>query len=267
MSFTDTLTTLKDFTTAVQQLLDDSAAKDATIAQLRAQIAALTPISFVWDNLNQSKAWIAPANVGDTGGASNLPAGTSVLIPGSPLTERFTPAHSFNNAYIYLELEKLATASGALLTSAELQALSTFTISLEFSLPKERKTWQAFEFELQYANAGWVYNMAWQILPTGALRAFQYITKQWVDTGLRCNASELDAGQIMRVIAEFRANQNAMAETHTRITVDGTVMPVNFSQPAESGVGEYMHCAFQVDTDAKQDTYTLAVGNIRVETS
>lgn len=242
--------TLDDDITA---LADAKAAAEATIDSLTGIIhdlrqpqplLALTALEFATD-------WIQPANAGDTGGSSDKPSGTFVMVPGATFSA--AGAYPYNNGYWYKKW--LGVQASSLVQ----------TLSVTFPTAADVAACQAIEFELQQSDGERVYNMAWQcpVRRTGFWRTFDYTTHKWEETTIP--ATTFVPGQRVDLIAKYLLTPDAT--THVSLTIDGVEYPVNISRvPTAKASSQYLSIGFQLDSDSKTPPtpYKVFVRNINI---
>ena len=213
----------------------------------------------------QHSDWIQASNTGDTGGGSAKPNGTFMMkpatleipataaVPAAPAMFSAEGKYPYNNGYWYIVIP------GAW------NAMTYFCYEVQFMLPTmaDLDACRAVEFELQQNVGGHIYKMAWQayIKGTGVWRTFDYNTSQWVPTVIPVS---ITAGEWTAMEAVYLRGEDCNL-THVSLSVNGTRHPVNITKAATAKVqGDYVHCAFQLDSGSTPVPYVCHVQGVNV---
>jgi len=160
--------------------------------------------------------WNQPGNVGNTGGASPKPHGTSTWTPGAIVTAR--PVIPYDNFYFVKDLPVPAVAP-------------TRFVSIRQHSIANLAGWQALEFEHELHWSSFVYNMAWQFDQANKrVGYFNYNISDWEYTKI-----PMPVLSNLVTVAEFAIDTAARTCTHVALTICGaqyTRYPVNITQPA-----------------------------------
>lgn len=256
---------------ALQAIVNDVAdairidnAKDAQIASLQAQLAnpQLTLVAL------QSSPWELLWGVGRSHPVTNPPIhGTATFTVGEPATIDYHPIvlpADRDNLYC---LRRLAPY----VNLARLQQATQFSLSWQMSV-NDISAPEAIESDFQRQLGNKVWNMGYQFLSQGSspwlVRAFNYTTKDWKDTGLRLDPSLLAGGRTLTVAATFTLSD--ATETHNTLSFNGGVpQQVGFSQPVFTSATQstLFNVAMQLDANGTAKPYQVRLGKVEVTLS
>lgn len=170
--------------------------------------------------------WLQPGNVGNTGGGSALPHGTSIWATalGSATVITVKPvaidSKQSDDFYYYMLLPFPASTPRRFIWKASNYSCRTAA---------DWANCQALEFQNEIIIAGHVHNMGWQFNPhEKAMKYFNFVAQQWQAFG---GIPLPDMGQPCSVLAEFSIDRDAHTTTHEAITLNGTRYLVNVTQP------------------------------------
>lgn len=215
-----------------------------------------TPLSI--SNMETMTDWIQPGNVGDdNGGGAGAPTASCVITPGKTLITKLVPQAPYADLYVYRQIEP----------GTDLSAYNLFQYSRQIMFPTQADidACQAFEFELQKVDNGYLYNMAYQVDFVGAkaLTTFDYNSSTWQPTYFAVDKSTLSPGVWYSLEALFRIDQTAHTTTHLGITIQDQMVPINITRPATPTTeSNYIHAAYQLDADSAAQTYTIVQQDI-----
>ncbi len=201
---------------------------------------------------NDVTAWVQAGNTGDTGGGSAKANGQFTITP-KATTFHADGAYAYNNGYWYRVLP------------GDWSNATLFKYSFQFRFPSaaDLAACQAVEFELQQSLGGKIHNMAWQAdyAATKMWRPFDYSASKWVDTSIQANPPE--AGAWFTVEAVYLRTGDTV--THVSLTLDGVTHLVNFTRQATAEPeADYVHAAFQLDSNSVPTPYSVEVQNMSV---
>lgn len=188
--------------------------------------------------------WYQPGNVGNTGGGSAKPHGTSIWTAGPVAAVSARPAGPYDNFYWVKDLPVPLNAP-------------TRLVSVRQHSVSNVAGWQALEFEHQLQWAGRVYNMAWQFdIADKAVRYFDYTTSAWIATKV-----SMPSLADLVTVAEFSIDTLTGTVTHVALTINGMVYPIGVTQaaPAKAGPNK-LTIAEQMDSTATPVTIAMTVG-------
>jgi hypothetical protein len=237
-----------------QSAIDTITALDTENASLKNQLAN-PPKTF--SGLEYQK-FEQPGNVGNDLGASSKAHGLytwgEVASPGGWTIVSTFGAAPYDNYYFYRDLGAHNWAT-------------KYTYSLEIKLPSlaDLNACQAIEFELQANVGSRIFNCAYQadLLGSKKWRYFNYNTPHWIATGIAVDFQSLLSGA--SIVATFQRNSDQTL-THQSLSINGKENPINITQPSTPRVeSDYLHVAFQTDSNGTFTPFSVGIRNLRVD--
>lgn len=232
---------------------------DGLVKQIQVQYLPGNPVSIATtaatSAIEARTNWMQPGNVGDlpTGGNTSHTGGYGTYTPASGSVGygifHAYPNYDYQGFYFY-ENEP-----------SSFNTMVNFTSTKMIQIPTsgDLAACQALDFEIQVSRAGWTYNGAWEQAPFvsngGINGVWQYFNYQgtsapnahWVPTTIPIAASFV-AGQWVAITAIWRLDPVAHTMTHVSLAINGTVYPVNVTQPAiQEGFADYLHASQQLN--------------------
>jgi hypothetical protein len=221
-----------------------------------------TQQSVIVSNLNQTPAtsWKNCGNCGDTGGPNGGTHGTFTIIPGDPATFSIVPSQGFDNFFWWQVL-------GA---PGDFNASVDFVLSFEmqFRTQADKNASQAIEFELQKNVLDHQYSMAWQACFAcgNKWRVFNKTTHAWEDSGVAINPTDFAGGKWVTIVTTYHLTTGTNTR-HVAISVNGVNHVVNINHaPTPAVESDYLHPAFQMDSNSSATPYTVLLRNFNVGT-
>jgi len=213
-------------------------------------------------------SWLQAENSGDTGGPSMVvPHGSYTLgedengnlrVGLSPVSAASsTPWDTF---YFYNDV---GFQTDVRLLSQE--------IGFNFPTAADFAACEAFEWEMEYAVNGDVWNCGWQVLPAAdsnsvQVRIFNDTLQVWKALPTSVTVAAPFFGRMIRIVTEHTLT--ADHETHVAVWFDGKRFPVNVSQQVLRGRWpkgvNYLHTAFQFDCKQAGTPFTAIVASAGV---
>ena len=255
-------------TPVIQSELDS---KDSTIATNTATIADLnkklndsntlidnlvtgSKLVTFYSGLQNPTGWVQPSNTGNTGGASSAPHGTFTLtsLPDGSTNFTINPGSPYDTYYFYKKLP----FDPSIVRVAWEGTIKVDAVNLSKS--------QAIEWEFEQSEDGWAYNGGFQILlktdgvrPGSTVADFSFVSK-WQTIPVPIDVTQFPNG--ISFITEYEIDRTTKSCLHKAITINGQRFLVNKSAPGKqknaTGVN-YLHYAFQLDSDGKAEPYTV----------
>ena len=227
--------------------------QDGLVTEVQVQYLPGNPvITATTSGIEFRTNWMQPGNVGDlpTGGQAGKTGGYGTYSPAT-LSQPYgifaaTPNYDYQGFYFY---ENEAVSYGSMVNF-------TTTKMFQFPTSGDVAACQALDFELQKSFGGWTYNMAWEGAPFVNSGVWQYFNYQgvnapnahWVPTTIPFSFATFAPGQWVTVSANFSCDLVNHTTTHISLTINGTVYPVNATQPAiNSGEADYLHASCQLN--------------------
>jgi hypothetical protein len=211
-------------------------------------------------NLNTQPAtiWHNCGNCGNTGGSSPTPHGTFTITAGDPETFSILPAGAFDNFFWWIVLG----APGDYNSTVDY----TLAFDMQFPAQADKNASQAIEFELQKNVLDHQYSMAWQICFAcgNKLRVFNKTGHFWEDTGLTFDPAMFAGGKWVSVQTVYHLTTGTNTR-HVSIALNGVNHVVNIDHaPTPAVESDYLHPAFQMDTNSAATPYSVRVKNFTV---
>lgn len=237
-----------------QSAIDILTALDTQNAALKAQLAN-PPKTFSGLEFG---TWTQPGNLGNDQAAFGKKHGIytwgEVASPGGWTIVSTFGAAPYDDYYFFRDLGAQNWAT-------------QFTYSLEIKFPSlyDLNACQAVEFELQANIGSRIHNCAWQadLLGSKKWRYFNYNTSQWIDSGIAVDPTVFLSGASL--VAKFQRNDDQTL-THVSLSINGKVNPVNVRQLSTPRVeSDYVHVAFQTDSNATFTPFSVGIRNLRVD--
>lgn len=212
--------------------------------------------SITVSKLQTLAGWIQPGSTGNSGGGSTtVPDGLFQMTPGTPATFSMAASKPYAGAYWYYNIPGAWNSA----TYFQQQMRITFPSLADF------KASQAVEFELQQNVGSTIYNMAFQFDFGGThlVRTFDYNNSKWVATSIP-TSSFLPTGNNM-ITALFVRDASAHTVTSIGIVINNAFYPINVTRKGTPRVEtDYVHCAFQLDSNYAQTPYSVNVDSMSV---
>lgn len=232
-------------------IASDTQQISALQAQLAASASSAQAIPTIRGGLHAQLQWNQNGNVGNSGGGSSQAHGTyTQVLDANGLMSTFTiaPASAYDNYYFDIGNIGGPTKAGKY----------RFVYHMKFQYRKSGDVAksQAYEFELQWSDGKYTYNMAWQAnlsSSTPTWRYFRYTgtagTGGWIDSHIPVDVATLNAGGVEDVYATFIVDSSQGTVTHEFLQINGATNPVNvvMSAPAK-GEHVYLRVANQLDS-------------------
>lgn len=200
--------------------------------------------------------WIAPAKVGNTGGATvSGPAANSIWIPGSPAVFAIQGLDAWADVYQYRNIP----GDWSPYTEFEYR----FTVS--FPSADSIAACQAVEWELQQVVNGHIFNMAWQadMAGTKMMRTFDYAASKWVPTDIP--VPTIDLNTPTEVVCRYLRNAEANTITHLSFSMNGVESVLDITRPGvPTSEPDYLHCALQLDSQQVPKPYMVNFDKIGI---
>jgi hypothetical protein len=191
------------------------------------------------NNIQSSSAWEQDGSLGDTGGGGGTHGSWSKTANGDG-SETFAvvPASAYDD--YYWRIPNIAGHPTA--------TPKQFKYHMEFMYPTgSLAKSQGFEFQLQFSDGHYTYNMAW-----GAYNSWHYFHYighaggAWIDSGIPVNAVE---NSYMIVDALFDLDPVAGTVTHDTLTLNGATHKIGVTQAAIAKYqSHYLDPAIQLDS-------------------